>query len=301
MSLRKYKSSKSGKTTWKYQKGGLVQYGLGGWLKDNMQGVMGGLKVAGGAAAMFVPGLQTVGMGMMGAGVGDIGQEIAGDRQANAQSAAQMQQRQGMIQMQQQSDATENPYAATFSKGGRIPGYDPMTGNIPELGVYGKRPTGNMIPELNVYAKGPRPSIYTPPGGGNWSYNGGADQWFNPIDKDKQGKPSYMSPEDYEKKYPNQLRQSGYREMYGQGGMIPQGMPNAELEKQEVSQGPDGSMQKMNMPSHKNATSKNQVALEPGTRIFSDKLKPQGEKKTYAQLADEVRKQMEKYEQMLYA
>ena len=307
MSLRKYKSSKSGKTTWKYHKGGLVQYGLGGWLKDNMQGVMGGLKVAGGAALALTGVGTTAGLGMMGSGIGDISQEVAGDRQASAQSMAQMQQRQGMIQMQQQSDATENPYAATFAKGGvirRTPGYDPMVGTIPEVGVYAKRPMKGTIPQLDVYGKRPQPSIYTPPGGGNWSYSGGADQWFNPIDKDKQGKPSYMSPEDYEKKggpgY-KQLIQAGYRELYGQGGMIPQGMPNAELEKQEVSQGPDGSMQKMNMPSHKNATSKNQVALEPGTRIFSDKLKPQGEKKTYAQLADEVRKQMEKYEQMLYA
>jgi len=322
MSLRKYKTSKSNKVTWKYQKGGLVQYGNGGlnWSGiENSANIKGGLGIAGmaggalqavggqdsyaaqglggvasgAAAGMMLGPLGAIVGGAIGGGIGLL-KAGAANKQQDAEERAQMEQRQGMIRMQQQSDATENPYAATFAYGGRVPGYDPMVGFIPEVGVYGKRPVKPIVPS--------NPSMYTPQGGGNWSYNGGADQWVNSVNRDKKGKPMIMSPEDYEKgPGRKQLIQANYRSLYAQGGMIPQGMPNAELEKQEVTQGPDGSMQKMNMPSHANATGKNQVALEPGTRIYSDKLKPKGEKKTYAQLADELRKQLEKYEQNLQA
>ena len=306
---------------WKYQKGGLIEYGDGGLNWNGIQGagnIKGGLGIAGmaggvlqaaggqdsfaaqglggaasgAAAGMMLGPLGAIVGGAIGGGIGLLKANAANKAQ-DAQERAQMEQRQGMIRMQQQSDATENPYAATFAYGGRVPGYDPMIGSIPEVAVYGKRPVKPIVPNT--------PSIYTPQGGGNWSYNGGQDQWVNTVNKDKQGKPMIMSPEDYESKYPKQMRQANYRSLYAQGGMIPQGMPNAELEKQEVTQGPDGSMQKMNMPSHANATGKNQVALEPGTRIYSDKLKPKGEKKTYADLADDIRKQMAKYEQMMYA
>ena len=324
MSLRKYKTSKSNKSTWKYQKGGLVQYGGGGFNWEgieNSANIKGGLGIAGmagsalqaaggqdsfaaqglggaasgAAAGMMLGPLGAIVGGAIGGGIGLL-KANAANKQQDAQERAMQEARAQGIRMNQQSDATENPYAATFAYGGRVPGYDPMVGTIPELGVYAKRPVKPIVPNT--------PSIYTPQGGGNWSYNGGADQWVNSVNRDKKGKPMIMTPEDYVKKggpgY-KQLIQANYRSLYAQGGMIPQGMPNAELEKQEVSQGPDGSMQKMNMPSHKNATSKNQVALEPGTRIFSDKLKPKGEKKTYAQLADELRKQLEKYEQNLQA
>ena len=559
MSLRKYKTSKSNKVTWKYQKGGLVQYGNGGlnWSGiENSANIKGGLGIAGmaggalqavggqdsyaaqglggvasgAAAGMMLGPLGAIVGGAIGGGIGLL-KAGAANKQQDAEERAQMEQRQGMIRMQQQSDATENPYAATFAYGGRVPGYDPMVGFIPEVGVYGKRPVKPIVPS--------NPSMYTPQGGGNWSYNGGADQWVNSVNRDKKGKPMIMSPEDYVKKggpgY-KQLIQANYRELYGkggqvppkikypnkgtekiiqdiqkfntpevfdrflkvytkagspkinasknnitnllwtnrtgrasfnplmnkinipsyddfdlneekkklidgttimrdenlrlskewndgrqrqytdsteynneikrinnstlkdinpnvtsdviaelthalqrnnkdyrpsigsvlkskgqqlsfglfgdqyetpgtmeynahsviepdidhyiykhinekqqgvgkgnipysQGGMIPQGMPNAELEKQEVTQGPDGSMQKMNMPSHANATGKNQVALEPGTIIYTDELRPVKESAiykeygniTYAQIADKLRKQLEKYEQQLQA
>jgi hypothetical protein len=139
------------------------------------------------------------------------------------------------------------------------------------------------------------------------------DKWdihpFEKLDKDLGSMLGVGQPwEFYDRKYltnNKEEKQQGVGKgniSYAQGGMIDQGQPNAELEKQEVTQGPDGSMQKMNMPSHTQATGKNQVALEAGTRIFSDKLKPVGEKKkTYADLADEIRKDMAKYEQMMYA
>jgi hypothetical protein len=87
------------------------------------------------------------------------------------------------------------------------------------------------------------------------------------------------------------------RPTFAKGGMI-SGQPNVELEKEEVSQAPDGSMQKFNLPSHANATSANQMAMEPGTRIFSDKLKAQSGK-TIAEEADRLRKEIQRYEQIL--
>jgi hypothetical protein len=81
------------------------------------------------------------------------------------------------------------------------------------------------------------------------------------------------------------------------GGMV-SGQPNVEVEKEEVSQGPDGSMMKFNLPSHAKATRANQMAMEPGTRIFSDKLKAQSGK-TIAEEADRLRKEIQRYEQIL--
>lgn len=313
---------------WKHEDGGLIEYGDGGFNWEGIKGadnIKGGLGVAGmagtlvsavgsqksyaaqglggaaqGAAAGMVVGpIGAIAGGIIG-GVGGLLGAGAANKAEDAQAAAELQARQGMIQANQQSDATENPYAATFAEGGIVGKTNDSTLSMNPINNFSFMPQPMEAQSAMVTPR--KSSIYTPPGGGNWAYNGGADQWFNTINRDKQGKPSYMTPENYEKQYPNQLRQTGYRELYAQGGMMPQGMPNAELEKQEVTQGPDGSMMKMNMPSHANATGKNQVALESGTRIYSDKLKPVGEKKkTYADLADEIRKDMAKYEQKMYA
>ena len=80
--------------------------------------------------------------------------------------------------------------------------YKPMKGTIPEVGVYAKRP---VKPESVV----PVPQgTYTPGGGGRWTYYSGADAWV-----DNQTKKT-MTPEEYEKTFPNQLRQANYRELY---------------------------------------------------------------------------------------
>lgn len=83
------------------------------------------------------------------------------------------------------------------------------------------------------------------------------------------------------------------------GGIMPGMAPTAELEKEEVTMGPDGSMAKMNLPSH--AQGGGDVPLEPGTKVYSDKYKPQGSKMTYAEEADAIRKQIKKLEKKLYA
>lgn len=88
-----------------------------------------------------------------------------------------------------------------------------------------------------------------------------------------------------------------YMPTFPMGGLIPYGEPNVELEKQEVMQGPDGSMVTMDAPSH--AQGGIQLNAQPGSRVFSDRLKPKGSDKTYAEMADEIRKQIAKYEKML--
>ena len=87
---------------------------------------------------------------------------------------------------------------------------------------------------------------------------------------------------------------------YPMGGKIPYGQPNAELEKEEVTAAPDGSMAKFDLPTHGNATDENQMALEPGTRVFSDRLKA-STGKTFAEEADKIRKEIMKYEKILYS
>lgn len=58
---------------------GIPGYSLGGWIKNNKQGIFGGIQAALGVGAMFIPGLQSVGSSMIGSGVGNIAQEVSGD------------------------------------------------------------------------------------------------------------------------------------------------------------------------------------------------------------------------------
>ncbi len=67
-------------------------------------------------------------------------------------------------------------------------------------------------------------------------------------------------------------------QQFAMGGM--NGMPNSEVEKQENTLNPDGSATQFNGPSHEQGGIPTQ--LDPGTLIFSDKLKYQG--KTFATL-----------------
>lgn len=97
----------------------------------------------------------------------------------------------------------------------------------------------------------------------------------------------------------SQFKQSSisnpYAPTFASGGIV-NGMPNVEVEGDEVMQGPDGSMAMMQGPSH--AQGGMDVSAEPGTRVFSDKLKA-STGKTFAQEADYIRKKMAKYESML--
>lgn len=71
------------------------------------------------------------------------------------------------------------------------------------------------------------------------------------------------------------------------GGMT--GNINAEIEKGEVAVSPDGTMRKYQLPSHANTTGDNFKYFDPGTMIFSDKLKF-NKSKTFAQQQDRYKK-----------
>lgn len=69
---------------------------------------------------------------------------------------------------------------------------------------------------------------------------------------------------------------------FAMGGV--NGIPNAEVEREEVMRSPDGSTMQVDGPSHEQGGVP--VSLEPGTQIYSDRLKMPGTKKTFAKLAE---------------
>lgn len=74
----------------------------------------------------------------------------------------------------------------------------------------------------------------------------------------------------------NPLRSS----MFANGGM--NSMPNAEVEKEENTIAPNGEFTQYNGPSHEQGGIK--TTLDNGEIVFSDRLKPKGSKKTFAEL-----------------
>jgi hypothetical protein len=82
---------------------------------------------------------------------------------------------------------------------------------------------------------------------------------------------------------------NNYASMWSMGGVVPGGQPSAELEKNEVTLGPDGTMKKFDLPPHPNNS---RIPLEEGTVIFSDNPKmrmPDGQ--LPAEAADKLKKQ----------
>jgi hypothetical protein len=75
-----------------YRNNQASSYNLGGFMKDNKQGILGGLQAAAGIGAMFVPGMQGLGANLIGGGIGNITGEIQGDKEAEMQKKAMEQQ-----------------------------------------------------------------------------------------------------------------------------------------------------------------------------------------------------------------
>lgn len=74
--------------------------------------------------------------------------------------------------------------------------------------------------------------------------------------------------------------QNPFTATFAMGGRV--GMVNAEIEKGETALSPDGTMHKFQLPSHANSVGDNFKSFDPGTMIFSDKLKF-SKNKTFAQ------------------
>ena len=93
-------------------------------------------------------------------------------------------------------------------------------------------------------------------------------------------------PETFDKDYRQDAvwqKLNNYQE-FAMGG-IHSGIPNSSIEKQEVVQNPDGTTQQVNVGTHESGNDA-QVNLEPGARVFSDRLKLPGSKKTIAKEAE---------------
>lgn len=75
---------------------------------------------------------------------------------------------------------------------------------------------------------------------------------------------------------------------YAQGGRIydsGNGIPNAEIEKQEVTSYTQGGVEAHDLNTHENATPDNQISLQKGDMILSDKIKdPLNGNKTFAKV-----------------
>jgi hypothetical protein len=214
---------------WKKEKGGLVEYGLGGFIGDVMQGV--------GDMAAF-----TLDNTLSGFGMGNV---VGNDWYSSDKRSGQAEDVISKI------NPIKNMVANAL-----VPGSGTITGELQKMNT---------------------------------------DKTTTQIANDEVLRQNDLLQSGYKQTMSNQ---PGFnRPTFAKGGMI-SGQPNVELEKEEVSQAPDGSMQKFNLPSHANATSANQMAMEPGTRIFSDKLKAQSGK-TIAEEADRLRKEIQRYEQIL--
>lgn len=90
--------------------------------------------------------------------------------------------------------------------------------------------------------------------------------------------------------------QNPFTATFAMGGRV--GMVNAEIEKGETAVSPDGTMTKYSLPSHANTTGDNFKYFDPGTMIFSDKLKF-SKNKTFAQEQNKYKKISEKAEKAI--
>ena len=89
--------------------------------------------------------------------------------------------------------------------------------------------------------------------------------------------------------------QNPFTQMMAKGGMVSM---NAEIEKGETAVSPDGRMREFSLPSHANAMGDNFKYFDPGTMIFSDKLKF-NKNKTFAQEQLSYKKISDKAEKAL--
>lgn len=118
----------------KYANGGFVD-----WTKENKEGIIGGLKMIGGTAAMAVPGLQAAGVGLLASGGSDIvGEALDGNTSELNKNITNQQ-------------LMSNPYSIpTFRYGGKIK--MPLGGTVQTKEVELEQEEVFMDPEGNIGA-----------------------------------------------------------------------------------------------------------------------------------------------------
>jgi len=90
--------------------------------------------------------------------------------------------------------------------------------------------------------------------------------------------------------------QNPFKSTFAFGGIA--GGINAEIEKGETALSPDGTMHTFQLPSHANVVGDNFKSFDPGTMIFSDKLKFD-KNKTFAQQQNKYKKISDKADKVL--
>lgn len=123
------------------------------------------------------------------------------------------------------------------------------------------------------------------------SYKGGFKDWsgqgyLDNLEAEAKAKLPVAPPETFYKDNEQDAvwqRLNDYQQ-FAMGGIY-SGIPNSLIEKQEVVQNPDGTTQQVNVGTHESKKDA-KVNLKPGARVFSDRLKLPGSKKTVAKEAE---------------
>jgi hypothetical protein len=234
---------------------------VGDFLKENKEGIIGGLQLAGGIGSMFVPGLQGFGASLIASGATGVAGELL-----DGNTQEQINQQQMLIP--QPSRPASMP---TFQKGGKIAdpkkvkrplydldraielGYVPdSTGHLPSRDFL----TGRILkspahPTFGKAIKGDRALGYTPL-------------------VDINGNVYTVSPEDIPQEGP--FSQKVTKEEFPDGGRVGR-MVDVELEKDEVFRTPDGSIGAIKGNekfSHANQGAP--ISLEEGTEILGKNI-----------------------------
>jgi hypothetical protein len=158
------------------------RYDLGGFMKNNTQGILGGLQTAAGIGAMFVPGMQGLGTNLIGGGIGNITGEIQGDKQAEMQKKAMNQQQllaKQQANLQTPIDTYGNPIApqgiGMMRNGGRMC----ELGGYMNANSFGLPDEDNMLNPDDIASTGgfleTRPNTTFAKGGNMFRYEGQMD------------------------------------------------------------------------------------------------------------------------------
>ena len=287
----------------------IPEFGLGGWLKENKEGIFGGLKALGGGALSLLTG-GIFGRGLLSSGIGDVVNEI---RDGN--SADQQQSMNGIAVHPQGPTEIEkamynrslspgmtqvsNQYAPTFACGGKVKRKMPDGGKVDKKQLYdierakelGYTPdsTGHMPSrdyETGRILKSPAHPTFQK------ALDEDANLGYMPL-VDIQGNVYTIHPEDIPSKGPF----APNKRKMPFGGTVD--TETVELETGEPFRTPDG---KIGVIKTEDALSHAKggavVPLEVGTQILGKKKDPDT-KKTYKEMGKKLALQKKKYDKIL--
>lgn len=169
--------------------------------------------------------------------------------------------------------------------GGIIGGVDaiakPIKNNAEQMNSKGQLTNRNKARAGAIAGNILSPStLATTIASGKWDLKG--DKYLNEIEGDAQAQ---IAAEQAPMLAAAEAKRNMYY-TYAQGG-IHSGMPNAEIEREELMRFPNGDTHQVNGPSHESGGVP--VNIPDGTQIFSDRLKDPTTKKTFAKMAEKYK------------